>query len=111
MYYVGILGGAGEVWGMRIPDCPGCHGGGATADATISDAISALRLVRAARRVMAEDGAFPRTAPNDSRVAPQYFYWIRRLKGLSRRSLAGLNNLAHQLFPNFPGPAKLSEGS
>ena len=43
MYYVGILEGAGEGWGVRVPDCPGCHGRGATADAAISDAISALR--------------------------------------------------------------------
>jgi predicted RNase H-like HicB family nuclease len=43
MYYVGILDGAGEGWGVRVRDCPGCHGGGATADAAISDAISALR--------------------------------------------------------------------
>jgi predicted RNase H-like HicB family nuclease len=43
VYYVGILDGSADVWGLRIPDCPGCHGGGATPDAAISDAISALR--------------------------------------------------------------------
>jgi predicted RNase H-like HicB family nuclease len=43
IYYVGILDGADDVWGVRIPDCPGCHGGGATPEAAISDAISALR--------------------------------------------------------------------
>lgn len=43
IYYVGILHGAGDVWGVRIPDCAGCHGGGATPEAAISDAISALR--------------------------------------------------------------------
>ncbi|MGA2127366.1 MAG: type II toxin-antitoxin system HicB family antitoxin [Xanthobacteraceae bacterium] len=42
-YYVGILDGADDVWGVRVPDCPGCHGGGATPEAAISDAISALR--------------------------------------------------------------------
>jgi len=42
-YYVGILDGFGDVWGVRIPDCPGCHGGGATPEAAITDAISALR--------------------------------------------------------------------
>jgi acetyltransferase-like isoleucine patch superfamily enzyme len=26
VYYVGILDGADEVCGVRIPDCPGCHG-------------------------------------------------------------------------------------
>jgi predicted RNase H-like HicB family nuclease len=43
MYYVGILDGSDDAWGVRIPDCPGCHGGGTKPDATISDAISALR--------------------------------------------------------------------
>jgi predicted RNase H-like HicB family nuclease len=42
-HYVGILDGTGDVWGVRIPDLPGCHGGGETADAAISDAISAAR--------------------------------------------------------------------
>jgi predicted RNase H-like HicB family nuclease len=43
MYYVGIVEGADDAWGVRIPDCPGCHGAGATPEAAISDAISALR--------------------------------------------------------------------
>jgi len=43
MRYVGILDGSGDVWGVRIPDLPGCHGGGATAEAAIDDAISAAR--------------------------------------------------------------------
>jgi predicted RNase H-like HicB family nuclease len=42
-YYVGILDGAKDVWGVRMPDVPGCHGGGATPEAAIADAISALR--------------------------------------------------------------------
>ncbi|TIL61817.1 MAG: DNA-binding protein, partial [Mesorhizobium sp.] len=25
--YVGILDGADDVWGVRVPDLPGCHGG------------------------------------------------------------------------------------
>lgn len=41
--YVGILDGGDDVWGVRIPDVPGCHGGGATPEAALSDAISALR--------------------------------------------------------------------
>src|ERR1700730_1969231 len=41
--YVGILDGSKDVWGVRIPDVPGCHGGGATPEAAIADAISALR--------------------------------------------------------------------
>lgn len=41
MLYYGILDGSGEVWGVRIPDLPGCHGGGATAAAAIADALTA----------------------------------------------------------------------
>ena len=40
--YVGILDGKGDVWGVRIPDVPGCYGGGATPEAAIADAASAL---------------------------------------------------------------------
>ncbi len=42
-HYVGILDGSADVWGVRVPDLPGCHGGGATAEAAIADAISAVR--------------------------------------------------------------------
>jgi predicted RNase H-like HicB family nuclease len=42
-HYVGILDGSGDVWGVRVPDLPGVHGGGATPEAAISDAISAAR--------------------------------------------------------------------
>lgn len=42
-HYVGILDGSDDVWGVRIPDLPGCHGGGATPDAAIADAVSAVR--------------------------------------------------------------------
>jgi predicted RNase H-like HicB family nuclease len=41
--YVGILDGARDVWGIRFPDFPGCHGGGATPEEALADAISALR--------------------------------------------------------------------
>jgi predicted RNase H-like HicB family nuclease len=40
--YVGILDGNGKVWGVRVPDLPGCHGGGSTPEEAIADAISAL---------------------------------------------------------------------
>jgi predicted RNase H-like HicB family nuclease len=46
-YYVGILDGDRDVWGVSIPDVPGCYGGGATPEAAIADAISALREVAA----------------------------------------------------------------
>lgn len=42
-HYVGILDGTGDAWGVRVPDLPGVHGGGVTAKAAISDAISAAR--------------------------------------------------------------------
>ena len=41
--YVGILDGSRDVWGVRIPDFPGCHGGGNTPETALADAISALR--------------------------------------------------------------------
>ena len=44
-YYAGILDGSGDVWGVRIPDVPGCYGGGDTPEAAIADATSALREV------------------------------------------------------------------
>ncbi len=41
VHYIGILDGGGDVWGVRIPDLPGCSGGGGTAGAAIADAVSA----------------------------------------------------------------------
>jgi predicted RNase H-like HicB family nuclease len=46
-YYVGILEGDGDVWSIRIPDVPGCHGGGASPEAALADTVSALRFVAA----------------------------------------------------------------
>lgn len=43
-YYVAILDGSTEAWGVRFPDFPGCYGGGPTPDAAIEDATSALRV-------------------------------------------------------------------
>src|SRR5271154_3460570 len=51
IYYVGVLDGAGSVWGVRVPDIPGCVGGVATAEAAIADAAEALRDVAAHKRV------------------------------------------------------------
>jgi predicted RNase H-like HicB family nuclease len=74
VYYVGILDGADDVWGVRIPDCSGCHGGGSTPEAAVSDAISALREWAAemqtegaalpAARTVAEIVADPESRPN-----------------------------------------------
>ena len=41
--YVGVLDGSGKTFGVRIPDLPGCYGGGKTAEEAISDAMSAAR--------------------------------------------------------------------
>lgn len=41
--YVGVLDGGGKAWGVRVPDLPGCHGGGKSAEAAIGDALSAAR--------------------------------------------------------------------
>jgi predicted RNase H-like HicB family nuclease len=43
VHYVGVLDGSDGTWGVRIPDLPGCHGGGATVEAAITDATSAAR--------------------------------------------------------------------
>ena len=43
MYYVGILEGAKNNWGVRIPDLVGCHGAGSSAEEAAADAISAAR--------------------------------------------------------------------
>ena len=59
-YYVGVLDGGGEIWGVRIPDIPGCVGGGATPEAAIADAAEALRDVLAHKR----EGGFPAPPPS-----------------------------------------------
>ena len=43
IHYVGILDGSEDTWGVRIPDFPGCHGGGETPEAAITDVTSAAR--------------------------------------------------------------------
>jgi predicted RNase H-like HicB family nuclease len=42
-HYIGVLDGSADTWGVRVPDLPGCHGGGETAEAAIADVISAAR--------------------------------------------------------------------
>ena len=41
-HYVGVLEGEGDVWSIRVPDLPGCHGGGASPDEAVVDTISAM---------------------------------------------------------------------
>ena len=57
--YVGILDGAGDVWGVRIPDVSGCVGGGSTPEAAIADAAQALRDVMTHK----QNGGFSIPAP------------------------------------------------
>ena len=57
--YIGILDGGGEAYGVRIPDLPGCYGGGATPEAAISDAMSAAREWIAHRKTKGEAAPKP----------------------------------------------------
>ncbi len=41
--YVGIVDQGEDVWGVVLPDFPGCHGGGTTPADAVSNATSALR--------------------------------------------------------------------
>jgi predicted RNase H-like HicB family nuclease len=59
--YVGILDGSGKAYGVRIPDLPGCYGGGATPEAAIADAMSAAREWIAHRETKSEAAPKPRT--------------------------------------------------
>ena len=59
--YVGILDGAGKTFGVRLPDLPGCYGGGATPEAAISDAMSAARAWLGHRETKGESAPNART--------------------------------------------------
>lgn len=61
-YYIGILDGAADVWGVRVPDLPGVHGGGDTAELAISDAISAALDWAEHNKGMSRALPAPRTA-------------------------------------------------
>jgi predicted RNase H-like HicB family nuclease len=60
-HFVGILDGATDVWGVRVPDLPGCHAGGNTVDAAIADAIAAAREWAAHRSAKALEMPVART--------------------------------------------------
>lgn len=59
--YVGILDGGGKAWGVRIPDLPGCYGGGPTAETAMDDATSAAREWMAHQAAAGEAAPKPRT--------------------------------------------------
>jgi predicted RNase H-like HicB family nuclease len=59
--YFGILDGGGKTYGVRIPDLPGCYGGGASAEAAVIDAVSAAREWIARREGKDEMAPNPRT--------------------------------------------------
>ncbi len=59
--YVGILDGSGKAYGVRIPDLPGCYGGGASPEAAIADAMSAAREWLAHREAKGEAAPKART--------------------------------------------------
>jgi predicted RNase H-like HicB family nuclease len=71
-HYVGILDGEGDIWGVRIPDVPGCHGGGDTPEAALADAVSALREVASHYAIIGTPLAAARSAKDiiaDPKVA------------------------------------------
>lgn len=43
MKYLALVDGKDGAWGVRIPDFPGCHGGGDTIEKAVADATRALR--------------------------------------------------------------------
>jgi predicted RNase H-like HicB family nuclease len=73
-YYVGIIDGSENVWGVRIPDCPGAYGAGATPDAAVTSAIEGLRAW--AEAALKDGEALPRPRSTaeilaDREVAPK----------------------------------------
>lgn len=41
--FVGLLDGSADNWGVRVPDAPGCYGGGPTPEDAIASATEALQ--------------------------------------------------------------------
>lgn len=58
VYYAAIVDGEGDVWGARIPDFPGCFGGGATPEEAVADVTSALTEM--AERLVAKGKPLPK---------------------------------------------------
>jgi predicted RNase H-like HicB family nuclease len=67
MHYVGVLDGGGTLWGVRVPDLPGCVGAGSTPEQALADAAKALRDVIAHKR--GGGFAFPRARSLDEILA------------------------------------------
>ena len=61
MYFVAIVDGQGKTWGARVPDFPGCFGGGATPEEAVADVTSALREM--AERLVARGKRLPKPRP------------------------------------------------
>lgn len=59
--FVGILDGERNVWGVRIPDAPGCYGGGRTPEEAVSSACEALAILLAEEDYAATLPAEPTT--------------------------------------------------
>ena len=59
-FYVGVLDGSDDVWGVRIADIPGCVGAGATPEEAIADVTRALRDVAEFKA----KGNFPLPSPS-----------------------------------------------
>jgi predicted RNase H-like HicB family nuclease len=77
--YVGIMDGSGDVWGIRIPDCQGAYGAGATPELAITNAIagvaawaeatlkdgSSLPAARSIAAIMAQGDDTPKAQDNE----------------------------------------------
>lgn len=59
--YLALVDGKDGAWGVRIPDFPGCYGGGATMEKAVNDATRALREFAADMVTDGEDIPAPRS--------------------------------------------------
>ena len=121
-HYVGVLDGADDVWGVRIPDLPGCVGGGATPDAALADAIEALRDVVAHKRdggcVVPPPATFAailasgEIAPGETAEFPVVYFVDPRYGTNADTEGAPEITLSYTFFPAVTGPRVSSnEGS
>lgn len=59
--YIALVDGVDPAWGVRIPDFPGCFGGGSTMEKAVEDATRALREFAADMVVDGEEIPTPRS--------------------------------------------------